>query len=383
MPAETAALTVNAARERGYLAGRQGLHPAAAPATLAELASAHAGLHAARLPTPYVTLRSRLPDFDPKELRNALSPGGGLVKIRTVRRTLHIYPVAEAAAAHTATLRLRLAATAATVRRLGRQPQVLARIAPAVRAALADGPLGHRQLEQRVLEQPLPIRARRDQHLQLARLAIKWLWESGELAYRNTADSLHRERREFALTSLAHPDLRLDDVDEAGAVALLLRRYLSAFGPASIVDFRWWSGLTQTAITRAVELLRPDLVNVRVDGIPDSLLLLAEDERGLRTAEPLPADHVALLAYEDPALKGYFGTRSRYVDDRYRTALFNTIGEARANITAAARCVGVWRFDRHSRTTFVDTFAPLPPAQQRALVEQVDRMTEFLRSEPS
>ncbi|MFI5955791.1 hypothetical protein [Cryptosporangium sp. NPDC051539] len=67
----------------------------------------------------------------------------------------------------------------------------------------------------------------------------------------------------------------------------------------------------------------------------EPLLLLAADELQLRAAEPLPADHVALLAHDAPALKGHFATRHRYVDDQHRTALFNSIGEARASITAA------------------------------------------------
>ena len=382
MPATPTVLTVTAAHERGFLAYRHGLHPAAPAGTLQQLATAHAGLHAARLPTPYVTLAARLPEFTAKELRQALEPGGGLIKLRTCRRTLHIYPLGEAAAAHTATLALRLGATAASTRRLGKDPTVLLRLAPVIRDTLAGGPLPHRELEQRVLAAPPPIRARRDQLGALVRLAIKWLWESGELAYRNTADSLHRERREFHLTHLAHPRLRLDGVDVDQAVLLLLRRYLAAFGPASIEDFRWWSGLNRAAITPALAALRPDLVDVRLDQKPDRLLLLAEDEAGLRRAEPLPSDHVTLLAYEDPALKGYFTTRHRYLNQHHRGVLFNTIGEARASIALAGRPIGTWAFNRATRSIEQDLFTPVPAGARRALAERVGRMTDFLRSEP-
>ncbi len=381
MPASRAVLEVSAAQERGYRAARHGLHPVAGPSTLEELASAHAGLHAARLPTPFVTLRARLPEFAATQLRQALEPGGSLIKLRTCRRTLHIYPLAEAGAAHTATLRQRLSACAATVRRLGKNPQVLTRIAPLVREALTAGPLPYRELEQRVLAAPPRIRARRDVLGELVRLAIKLLWESGELVYRNAAESLHRERREFGLTQLVHPTLQLNHITAHEAVRVLLRRYLAAFGPASIDDFQWWSGLTRGEITSALAALRPELIEVRLDGRPEPLLL-AEHEPHLLTAEPLPDTQVNLLAYEDPSLKGYFTTRHRYVDEQHRATLFNTIGEVRASIAVAGRCVGTWQFDCRTRTIDHHFFTSVPKATRRTVTERLDCMTEFLRSEP-
>jgi Winged helix DNA-binding domain len=259
---------------------------------------------------------------------------------------------------------------------------VLARIGPVVREVLAAGPLPHRELEQRVVVARPRIRARRELLVPLVRISVKWLWESGELLYRNTADSLHRERREFGLTATAHPTLQLNHLTSNDAVTALLRRYLTAFGPAAVDDFQWWSGLTRGDITPAVAALRPELIDVRIGPDPTPLLLLAEDEPQLRAAEPLPSNHVALLAYEDPTLKGYHATRHRYVDDQHRNHLFNTIGEARASIAVAGRYVGTWQFQRSTRTISHTLDAALSPATQRAVVARLDHMIEFLRSEP-
>lgn len=162
----------------------------------------------------------------------------------------------------------------------------------------------------------------------------------------------------------------------------LLRRYLAAFGPAAIEDFQWWSGLPRGDITAAVATLRPELIDVRISSDPTPLLLLAEDEPRLRAAEPLASNHTALLAYEDPTLKGYHATRHRYVDDRHRTRLFNSIGEARASIAFAGRYVGTWQFHRSTRTISHNLDVALSPAAQRAVGAQLDHMIEFLRSEP-
>lgn len=346
------------------------------------MAAAHAGLHAARLPTPYVTLRTRLPGFAAHQLRAALQTDGSLIKLRTCRRTLHIYPVADAAAVHAATLRQRLGACAATVRRLGYDPALLDRVAPAVRAALATGPIPSRALECQVLATRLPVRIRRDTRTAMVRLAIKWLWESGELTYRNTAASLHQERREYQLTEHAHPGLLLTQLSPATAIPIVLRRYLAAFGPASIQDFQWWSGLTRGEIAPAIDQLRPELLDVRLDEHPQALLMLAEQETALRTAQPLPADHVTLLAYEDPTLKGFHATRHRYVEDRYRNLLFNSIGEARASIAVAGRCIGTWQFNRATRAIEHQLHTRVPAAITKVIAGRVEDMTDFLRTEP-
>ncbi|MGH3904748.1 MAG: DNA glycosylase AlkZ-like family protein [Pseudonocardiaceae bacterium] len=108
----------------------------------------------------------------------------------------------------------------------------------------------------------------------------------------------------------------------------------------------------------------------------------AEHEPHLLAAQPLPLHHVDLLAYEDPSLKGYFATRHRYVDHQHRTTLFNTIGEVRASIAVAGRCVGTWQFDRRTRTIDHNLYAPIPNVARRAITERLDQMTEFMRSEP-
>ncbi|MEF3114258.1 DNA glycosylase AlkZ-like family protein [Streptomyces chrestomyceticus] len=134
-------LTLPAAVERAAIANRHGWGPQPGPAGLAALATAQAGLHAARLLTPYVTAHTRLPEFRADDLRHALSPHGMLVKVRCVRRTLHLWPHEHAADAHTATLRLRLGATLATARRHGLNRNDLETTGNQCQEALAGGPL--------------------------------------------------------------------------------------------------------------------------------------------------------------------------------------------------------------------------------------------------
>ncbi|MFK8908878.1 DNA glycosylase AlkZ-like family protein [Streptomyces sp. YS-3] len=369
-------LMLTAAAERAALAARHGWGAHSGPIDLVELADAQAGLHAARLLTPYVTAHARLDGFRPDQLRSALSPGGSLVKLRCMRRTLHLWPLDQAGDAHAATLRLRLGATAATAHRHHLSPTDLARWAEAGVNELHAGPLSYRDLQERMSKQH--PRAT----VEGIRLGIKWAWESGRIACLNAATSLHREARHFALLAHAHPSLSLNGEDPEAATIRLIRRYLHAYGPASEGDLLWWSGLPRTQIALALTALRREITLVRVQGLETEQMALSRDVDQLRTSQPLPADHVRLLAFEDPSFKGYFTTRSRYHDPAHTARAFNPIGEVRATITVAGRIAGIWAWDKKTRTIQHELFTSPPRHVTRLIHLQLDRTQAFLRGEP-
>lgn len=369
-------VTLPAAVERAVVAARHGWGLCPGPDGVDGLARAQAGLHSARLLTPYVTAHTRLPAFTAGHLRAALAPGGTLMKIRCMRRTLHLWPLNQAVDAHVATLRLRLQATRATARRHCLDLAALERWAEHTAVALAGGPLSYRDLQTHLIKQHIGA------DTEAMRLGIKWAWESGHIAYHNTASSLHREERQFALLRHAHPGISLTGTDTHHSTVALVRRYLHAYGPAAEDDLLWWSGLTRAEINPALAALRPEITPVRVEGLPGELLAMDEDLDRFRTQTPLPPDHVRLLAFEDPTFKGYFSTRARYHDLAHTARAFNPIGEVRATITVAGRIAGTWEWDKRSRTVRFDLFTCLPQGVMRQVRHRLDEAEAFLRAEP-
>jgi hypothetical protein len=67
------------------------------------------GLHAARLPTPFVSLAVRVNNFNSNMLWEPLYKDGDLIKLRCMRRTLHILSPLFSPIAHRATLSFRIA----------------------------------------------------------------------------------------------------------------------------------------------------------------------------------------------------------------------------------------------------------------------------------
>src|SRR3982074_255966 len=100
------------------------------------------------------------------------------------------------------------------------------------------------------------------------------------------------------------------------AQADLIGGWLQAFGPGTLADLKWWTGLTMGEVKRAVELL--EVVEVDLDG--STGMVLADDGEPL--AEPEPG--VALLPALDPTPMG-FSERSWFLGP-HASKLFDRSG---------------------------------------------------------
>lgn len=373
-----AVLRVTLEQERAFRLARHGLLDRSfAHASIDRLAASLVGLHAARQVSPWVAIRTRMRAFQPSDLRRLLLDDRKLIKVRCMRQTLHILPLELAATAHHATLRQRLGPCRARLRRMGRSERALNRMVASVRDRLDGVPVPYRDLEI-----VAGIGSRSD--IELVRLAIKWMWETGEIAHVDLSPSLHHEHRAFARTDALYPELGLypEAPDLEIACDDLVRAHIRAFGPVSVGDTAWWSGLGAGAVRRAVERRPGEFVSVRVDGLAGDLLMSLEFADELLDTAPLDPGHVVLLAYEDPALKGYFTSRHRYVDEADYESLFNAIGEARASVMVGGRAIGSWSFDRRLRRIVYRTRRRVPAAARAAIESQLCDMEAFLRAEP-
>lgn len=93
-------------------------------------------------------------------------------------------------------------------------------------------------------------------------------------------------------------------VDRAANVADWARRYFRSHGPATVADFRWWSGVLQRDLAPVWDAVRADLVELIVDdtsyfAAPETIA--AWEEHQSATLRPLltPAFDEILLGYAD------------------------------------------------------------------------------------
>ena len=116
------------------------------------------------------------------------------------------------------------------------------------------------------------------------------------------------------------------------AQAELARLWLGAFGPATVEDLRWWTGLPARDVRRALDRLAT--VDVDLDGMAG--LALADDLAATPAVEPW----LAFLPALDPTTMGW-QARDWYLGP-HRAQLFDTNGNAGPTIWHDGRIIGGW-----------------------------------------
>lgn len=134
----------------------------------------------------------------------------------------------------------------------------------------------------------------------------------------------------------------VDEWDTGLARAELVRRWLRSFGPGTIADLRWWTGLGAAEIKRALSTL--DTVEVDLDGV--SGLVLADDV----APTPSSAPWVALLPALDPTVMGW--TQRDWYLGSHGPALFDRSGNPGPTIWCDGRIVGGWAQRRDGTIAF-------------------------------
>jgi hypothetical protein len=166
---------------------------------------------------------------------------------------------------------------------------------------------------------------------------------------------------------LGHP---FPDADSA--LSQLVRRYLAAFGPASVKDIQQWSGIA--GIRPTIEALRPELLTFR-DELGRELFDLPDAPRPSEdTPVPvrfLPEFENMLFSYEE---------RGRIVNRAYFPAIFTQNGQNCATFLVDGFVAGSWKIERGptSATLAIYPFNPLTSDVQAELQEEGERLMRWV-----
>jgi Winged helix DNA-binding domain len=156
---------------------------------------------------------------------------------------------------------------------------------------------------------------------------------------------------------------------QAEAAAVVVRRYLGAFGPASRQDLLAFSGLRAADIDPGLELLEGGLRRFTDEQGRDLLDLARAPRPPADTPAPvrlLPRWDALLLSHAD---------RTRVLPDDYRGAVI-TGGWVHATLLVGGVVAGVWRLE--GGKVKMEPFEPLPLRVRRELDDEARRLAAFL-----
>ena len=120
----------------------------------------------------------------------------------------------------------------------------------------------------------------------------------------------------------------------------LVRAWLHGFGPGTVADVKWWTGLTLGEVRKALASI--GVVEVELDGGGVGVVLPGDDE-----VVAAPEPWVALLPALDPAPMGW--TERDWYLGEHRAALFDRSGNIGPTVWCDGRIVGGWAQYRSKR----------------------------------
>jgi hypothetical protein len=155
----------------------------------------------------------------------------------------------------------------------------------------------------------------------------------------------------------------------------LVRRYLAAFGPASIADAQTWSGLQ--GLRPVFEDLRPELVAFRDENkkelfdLPDAPRPAADTPVPVRF---LPEFDNLVLAHAD---------RGRFMADEHRSRITTKNLQVRATFLVDGRVAGTWKVEvkKKTATLVLEPFATLTRNTLAALEPEGLALLRFVEAE--
>jgi hypothetical protein len=136
------------------------------------------------------------------------------------------------------------------------------------------------------------------------------------------------------------PNLNLSKYNENEALNHLIKKYIRSYGPVTIDDIVWWSGITKTKLKPILANLEAEIVTIHISDLNHEYLLFLTDHELLENRS-MQESTINLLPLLDPYMMGY-KSRERYVDINKYDYIFDRSGNATQVILQDGFVIGIW-----------------------------------------
>ena len=357
------------------------------PSDFYQVAKDQLGLHSTDYWTPYLSVWSRLGDFDAKKMFESIDNGKKLIRTHAFRTTLHVM--------HVDNLSLILSATGPSLFRAYRNDKYrkmdvlsdreIEDMLSQVMSALENGPLRTSDLKKVVPKVGENVRS-----------ALLMLMARGEVV-RAKAKHARSNLTSYALLSRWAQGFKLEVTDEQEAINQLIRAHVERFGPVSVDDIAWWLRQTKTTVKHALQSFEEDIVSVTQQEVDK--YMLKEDVEIASSFAPPTEEMVWFLPYEDHFLKALID-RTEFISEDIQPKLFpadkkhywpsspdaprkmpskglRATGEVRPSIWVNGKVVGRWEMDDDaSLKKVVTSLYSKTTKSQEKLIEQIRKQLE-------
>lgn len=339
------------------------------PSNLIDLCQNVCGIQAQVMSAAEISLWTRRHDLTRAEIRAALWQRRTLVKTSVMRQTLHLIPARDFSIYINALRPSRMAALWNLMSRFGIKPKEVDALNAAVMEALCDGPLPQRELTEIVKPQlGKNVRAWMAKIWSIFRPAIV----EGLICYGPG------QGNEVVLVRSDQWLPKQKSIAEATAKKILLRRYLQAYGPATLRDFSRWAGMNIPEAKTIWEGSKEELREVNcADG---KKFILGEDYDELCGGAFAP--HVLrLLPHFDVYLLGHAEKNHLLAATHYKRVYRNQ-GWISPVILRDGQIIGTWSYTRRAKNWLleIEPFEKFSKLVRAQIEEEAASLGKFLET---
>jgi len=300
------------------------------------------------------------------EIGSALWEKRTLVKTHLMRQTLHIIPTADFSTYIAALKSCRVADALRVMRRFKIDDEEGHSLTPLILDALSNGPLNRAAIT-------TAVRPKVSKRVQ------SWMAKVWSITRIPVAEGLlcygSGEGNDITLIRTDQWFKPQKPIADDLARAELLRRYLRAYGPATIRDFAHWAGLPAPQVRPLREALGEQVCDVSADG--RECLLLREDLPVIAKASS-GAGSVRLLPHFDPYLLAH-REKDHLLPAKHYKKVYRNQGWISPVVLLDGAVIAVWSYKPKGKTlqVLIEPLQKLAVAVRSAIESEAEALAAF------
>jgi uncharacterized protein YcaQ len=328
------------------------------------------GVQAQLTSAAFLQLWARNHSLTRSEIEDALWKKRTLVKSHLMRQTLHLIPADEFPLYISALKSSRVADALRVMARFGIGREEADDLTGWITDALAPGPLERAEITAAVRPK-------------VSKRVREWMGRVWSILRVPMAEGLvcygPGEGNEVKLVRVDQWMRKQKLIEEEAAQTALLRKYLRAYGPATLQDFSKWAGISMVRVKPLREALDAELVEVEVE--KSRCLLLKKDRAALQSCAA--EGTVRLLPLFDPFLLAH-AEKDHLIAPSHYKRVYRNQGWISAVVLIDGEIAGTWTHAlRGSRVIVtVEGFKKIPPRVRRCIEQEAASLAAFMKASP-
>jgi Winged helix DNA-binding domain len=342
------------------------------PADLITICHNICGAQAQVMSAAYLQLWTRNHSITRSDVESALWKTRTLIKTSLMRQTLHLIPVDEFPLYIAAQKPSRLAGALRVMARCGISREEAEALTPLIMDALASGPLGRTAIADAVRPK-------------VSKRVRSWMEKVWSMIRLPVAEGLichgpgENNEINFIRVDQWLPNLKLKSISPAEAQCALWKKYLRAYGPATLTDFSHWSGISMQEVKPLRALLEPELAE-----IPGTKSLLLRNDVPALNSSPAakPCSCVRLLPLFDPYLLAH-RDKDHLLSPKHYKRVYRNQGWISPVVLIDGTIAAVWSYklQRRQLVVKIEPFAKLSRTARAAIEREADHLALFFESD--